>query len=262
MNTIRFERREGIGSIVLANPPFNRVDKEYSSLLHEAVHAASESDIRVLLVRAEGPNFSLGGEVREWPGKDVNWFRTFVAEVNASYRAIEALRVPTVAAVRGLAFGGGFELALACDFLIASETAVFRCVEVTTAMLPIAGALQRLAERVGRARASRFSMLGEPIPGAQAGALGIATHVVPDTQLESEADALARRLASGPTRSYAATRTLLKAWSSGGVTAADAVMLDVTMDLYDGSDAQRGFANTAKAFDANVEPPEMVFDGK
>jgi hypothetical protein len=73
---------------------------------------------------------------------------------------------------------------------------------------------------------------------------------------------LARRLASGPTRSYAATRTLLKAWSSGGVTAADAVMLDVTMDLYDGSDAQRGFANTAKAFDANVEPPEMVFDGK
>jgi len=262
MNTIRFERREGIGSIVLANPPFNRVDEKYSLQLREAVHAASESDIRVLLVRAEGPNFSLGGEVREWPGKDVNWFRTFVAEVNASYRAIEALRIPTVAAVRGLAFGGGFELALACDFLVASETAVFRCVEVTTAMLPIAGALQRLAERVGRARASRFSMLGEPIPGAQAAALGIATHVVPDAQLESAADGLARRLASGPTRSYAATRTLLKAWSCGGVTAADALMLDVTMDLYNGSDAQRGFASTAKAFDANVEPPEMVFDGK
>ncbi len=262
MSTIRFERREGIGSIVLANPPFNRVDAKYASLLREAVHAASESDVRVLVVRAEGPNFSLGGEVREWPGKDVNWFRTFVAEVNASYRAIEALRVPTVAVVRGLAFGGGFELALACDFLMAAENAVFRCVEVTTAMLPIAGALQRLAERVGRARASRFSMLGEPIPGAQAAALGIATHVVPDARLDAEADALARRLASGPTRSYAATRTLLKAWSSGGVTGADAMMLDVTMDLYDGSDAQRGFANTAKAFDANVEPPDMVFDGK
>ncbi len=127
MSTIRFERREGIGSIVLANPPFNRVDAKYSSLLREAVHAASESDIRVLVVRAEGPNFSLGGEVREWPGKDVNWFRTFVAEVNASYRAIEALRVPTVAAVRGLAFGGGFELALACDFLVAAENAVPCC---------------------------------------------------------------------------------------------------------------------------------------
>ena len=95
MSTIRFERREGIGSIVLANPPFNRLDVRFSSALREAVHAVSESDIRVLVVRAEGLNFSLGGEVREWPGKDVNWFRTFVAEINASYRAIEALRVPT-----------------------------------------------------------------------------------------------------------------------------------------------------------------------
>ena len=159
MNTIRFERRDSIGSIVLANPPYNRINLQYAASLREAVHAASESDIRVLVIRAEGPNFSMGGEVREWPGKDIHWFRTFVSDVNASYRAIEALRVPTVAVVRGLALGGGLELALACDFLVAAEDAVFRCVEVTTAMLPIAGALQRLAERVGRGRASRFSML-------------------------------------------------------------------------------------------------------
>src|SRR6266566_5009925 len=258
MSTIRFEQDGAIGSIVLSNPPFNRIDSAYATNLLDAVHRASESSIRVLVVRADGPNFSFGGEVREWPGKDVNWFRTFVAEVNQSYRAIEALRVPTLAVVRGAAFGGGFELALACDFLVTADSAVFRCVEVTTAMLPIAGALQRLAERVGRARASRFSMLGEPIPGAEAGALGIATHVVPDDRLDAEADALARRLASGPTRSYAATRTLLKAWSSGGVSGADLVMLDIAMELYNGPDAQRGFANTAKAFDADIEPPPMV----
>ena len=262
MSTIHFERRGGIGTIVLANPPFNRIDLQYASSLREAVHAASESDIRVLLVRAEGPNFSMGGDVREWPGKDIHWFRTFVADVNVSYRAIEALRVPTVAAVRGLVFGGGFELALACDFVVAAEDAVFRCVEVTTGMLPIAGALQRLAERVGRARASRFSMLGEPILGKQAGELGIATHVVPDAQLDAEAEALVQRLASGPTRSYAATRTLLKAWSGGGITAADAVMPDITMELFNTQDVQRGFINTAKAFDDNVEPPEMTFEGK
>jgi enoyl-CoA hydratase/carnithine racemase len=184
------------------------------------VHEASESDIRVLLVKAEGPNFSLGGEVREWPGRDVNWFRTFVAEVNVSYRAIEALRVPTIAAVRGLAFGGGFELALHCDFIVAAQNAVFRCVEVTTGMLPIAGALQRLAERVGRARASRFAMLGEGIAGAEAGQLGIATHVVPEAEVEATAETLAQALAKGPTKSYTATRTLLKAWSAGGVPAA------------------------------------------
>src|SRR6202045_2863846 len=262
MDTIRVEQKGAIGSIVRATPPFNRLDLRFSKALREAVHSASESAIRVLVIRAEGPNFSFGGEVREWPGKDVNWFRTFVAEVNASYRAIETLRVPTMAVVQGVAFGGGFELALACDFLVAAKSTVLRCVEVTTAMLPIAGALQRLAERVGRARASRFAMLGEPIPGATALELGIATHAVPAAELADTANDLARQLATGPTRSYAATRTLPKAWSSGGVGAADLVMLDIAMELYNGQDAQRGFANTAKAFDADIEPPTLVFEGK
>jgi enoyl-CoA hydratase/carnithine racemase len=164
--------------------------------------------------------------------------------------------------VQGIAFGGGFELALACDFLVAAENATFRCVEVTTAMLPIAGALQRIADRAGRARASRLAMLGEPISGREAGALGIATHVVAEHDLTATAAALVRQLATGPTRSYAATRTLLKAWSSGGLAAADLVMLDVAMELYNGADAQRGFVNTAEAFDKDIEPPPLVFEGK
>jgi enoyl-CoA hydratase/carnithine racemase len=129
-------------------------------------------------------------------------------------------------------------------------------------MLPIAGAPQRIAERAGRARASRFAMLGEPISGRDAGALGIATHVVPENELAAAAATLAQRLASGPTRAYAATRTLLKAWSSGGVAAADLVMLDVAMELYNGPDAQRGFANTADAFNKDIEPPTLVFEGQ
>src|SRR6266403_414566 len=108
MTTIRFERDGAIGNIVLANPPFNRLDLRFAEALRIAVHQASKSDIRVLVVRSEGPHFSFGGEVREWPGKDVTWFRTFVAEVNASYRAIEALRIPAVAVVQGVAFWGGF----------------------------------------------------------------------------------------------------------------------------------------------------------
>jgi enoyl-CoA hydratase/carnithine racemase len=260
--TIRFERQNAVGRIVLANPPYNRLDLQFSECLRQAVHDASQSDIRVLVIQAEGPHFSFGGEVREWPGKDVNWFRTFVAEVNLSYRAIEALRVPTLAAVQGVAFGGGFELALACDFIVATENAVLRCVEVTTGMLPIAGALQRLAERVGRGRASRFAMLGEPIPGSLAGQLGIATHVVPEAELARAVEALAQKLAVGPTKSYTATRTLLKAWSGGGVPAADAMMLDITMDLFNTEDCTRGFLNTAKAFDRDIEPPDMVFNNR
>jgi Enoyl-CoA hydratase/isomerase len=176
-------------SIVLANPPFNRIDSAFATNLLDAVHRASESAIRVQVVRAEGQYFSFGGEVREWPGKDVNWFRTFVAEVNQSHRAIEAFRVPTLASVQGIAMGGGFELALACDLIVAAEDAAFRNVEVTTGMLPIA-------------------------------------------------------------------------WGNGGVAAADAVMLDITMDLFDSADARKGFAVSAKAFDENIEPPPLTFDGR
>lgn len=262
MKTIRFERDGAVGAIVLANPPLNRLDVRYAACLRDAVHEASESDVRVLVVRSEGPNFSLGGEVREWPGKDVNWFRTFVQEVNLSYRAIEALRVPTVCAVQGLAFGGGFELALACDFLLMADDAALRCVEVTTGMLPIAGGLQRLAEQVGRKRAARFAMLGEPIAAAEALELGLASEVVAPGELRAATDRLAGHVAQGPTRSYAATRTLLKAWSAGGIAGADAVMLDVTMDLFHTEDVTQGFLNTAAAFDADREPPPMVFEGR
>ena len=262
MKAIYFEQHGGVGKIVLANPPKNMLDRRYSECLREAVHEASESDIRVLLITSDGPHFSFGGEVRDWPGKDINWFRTFVAEVNHSYRAIEALRVPTVAAVRGIAFGGGFELALNCDFVVAAEDAVFRCVEVTTGMLPIAGALQRIAERAGRVRASRLSMLGEPISGRQAADLGIISHAVPAADVDAVVDELVGRLARGPTKSYAATRTLLKAWSAGGVPAADAILLDVTMELFNTQDCTDGFISTAKAFDLDIEPPEITFQGR
>src|ERR1700743_3932826 len=104
MTTIRFEREGATGKIVLANPPFNRLDLRFAEALRVAVHQASDSNIRVLVVGGEGPHFSFGGEVREWPGKDVNWFRTFVAEVNRSYRAIDALKIPPVAAVPGIGF--------------------------------------------------------------------------------------------------------------------------------------------------------------
>src|SRR5258706_13857000 len=117
--TIRFERKDAVGRIVLANPPYNRLDLQFSECLRQAVHDASQSDIRVLVIQAEGPHFSFGGEVREWPGKDVNWFRTFVAEVNLSYRAMKALKVATVAPLRGVAFGGGSGLAMPGAFIAA-----------------------------------------------------------------------------------------------------------------------------------------------
>ena len=176
MTTIRFEQDHGVGTIVLANPPSNRIGSQFAVDLRAAVHDASLSDSRVLVIRSDGPNFCMGGNVPEWPGKSADWFRTFIAECNSSFHAIEALRIPTVAVVRGGAIGGGFELALACDFLVAAEDATFFAVEIRSGNIPLAGGLQRLAERVGRARAAKLALLGEPFSGIIAGDLGIATH--------------------------------------------------------------------------------------
>jgi enoyl-CoA hydratase/carnithine racemase len=262
MQVIRFEQQNTVGHIVLANPPKNLIDSSFSNSLKRAVHEASEGDIRALLVRAEGPNFSQGGDVLDFLQKDTNEFRTFIAECNQSFRAIEALQIPTVAAVRGAAFGGAFELALACDFIVAAEDAVFRCIEVSVGSAPVAGAVQRLAERIGRSRAARYTMLCEPMSGIVAGELGIAGFVVPAHEVEATALKLAEELSTGPTRSYAAIRTLLKAWSGGGVPSADAMILDVTMSLHSSEDAKRGRTARAEAIRMGIEPPKVVFTGR
>src|ERR1700719_2198927 len=182
---------------------------------------ASLSDSRVLVIRSDGPNFCMGGNVPEWPGKSADWFRTFIAECNSSFHAIEALRIPTVAVVRGGAIGGGFELALACDFLVAAEDATFFAVEVRSGNIPLAGGVQRLSEPGGGGRGALLPLVGEPFSGIIAGDLGIATLVVPEADLDETSRNLVHKLANGPTKAYAAARTLLKAWSAGGIAAAD-----------------------------------------
>jgi enoyl-CoA hydratase/carnithine racemase len=196
--------------------------------------------------------------VLDFLGKDTNSFRTFIGECNQSFRAIEALQIPTVAAVRGAAFGGAFELALVCDFIVAAEDAIFRCIEASVGSAPVAGAVQRLAERIGRSRAARYTMLCEPMSGTVAGQLGVATFVVPAHDVDATALKFVQELSTGPTRSYAAIRTLLKAWSGGGVPSADAVILGVTMALHSSEDARRG----AEAIKKGIEPPKIVFTGQ
>jgi enoyl-CoA hydratase/carnithine racemase len=262
MSVIRFERQENIGHIVLANPPSNLINSRFCEALKEAVHQASSTDIRALLVRAEGADFSHGGDVLDFIDKDFNEWRTFICEIHHSYRAIEALQIPTIAAVRGACYGGAFELALACDFIVAADSAVFQNIEASVGSAPVAGGVQRLAERAGRAIAARYTMLSEPMSGETAGKLGVAAFVCPDAEVDDVATKLATRLSNGPTRSYAAIRALLKAWAGGGVPAADSVLLDITMGLHGTEDARKGRTARAEATRRGVQPEPVVFAGR
>ena len=262
MRSIYFERRQNVGHIVLANPPSNLIAADFADSLETSVREASKADIRALLIRAEGPDFSKGGDVLDFIGKGFDDWRTFIAQIHHTYRSIEGLQIPTIAAVRGAAFGGAFELALACDFIVAAGNATFRCIEASVGSAPVAGGVQRLAERAGRAYAARYAMLSEPMSGTTAGQLGVAAFVVDKDQVERVAGDLATRLANGPTRSYGAIRALLKAWSGGGVPGADVLTLDLTMGLHTTEDARKGRTARAEAVARGEEPAPVVFLGK
>ena len=178
MSTLRFEENGNTGFITLTDPPDNKIGSAFNKEFREALHEVAVSDVRALVVRSEGENFCNGADVLEFAKLEPKIFRTLVNEVHLSFRLLESLRIPTIASVQGMAVGGGFELALACDFLVVEASATLFSVEVMGGMLPGAGGIQRIADRLGRARTIRMMLLAEPISGEQAAALGIATHVI------------------------------------------------------------------------------------
>jgi enoyl-CoA hydratase/carnithine racemase len=121
MPSVRYEKLGAVGHIILCDPPHNFLNVEFCDQLRAAVMSATADDLRAVLVRAEGPNFCGGGDPAVMPNLTFDAFRVFITEYNRSYRALEALQVPTVAAVRGNVFGGGVELALSCDFIVAAR---------------------------------------------------------------------------------------------------------------------------------------------
>jgi 2-(1,2-epoxy-1,2-dihydrophenyl)acetyl-CoA isomerase len=119
---------------------------------------------------------------------------------------------PVIAAVNGPAVGIGCSLALCSDLILAAESAYFLLAFVNIGLVPDGGSSLFLPTRVGMARATELSMLGERLGAAQALQWGLINRVVPDASLRGEAAALAARLASGPTRSYAGTKRQLNNW--------------------------------------------------
>jgi enoyl-CoA hydratase/carnithine racemase len=154
-------------------------------------------------------------------------------------RRVEALPFPTVFAAHALCLTAAFELALACDLVVAAASARFGLVEVVIGATPSMGGTQRLAARAGSGRALELVMTGELFDAATLERWNVVNRVFPDAEFAAASLELARRLADGPTRAHAATKRVVRAFERGGVPGADDVLPEVSGALLETDDARR-----------------------
>jgi enoyl-CoA hydratase/carnithine racemase len=249
-----------IATVVLNHPNGNRINFRMREELLSAFERIASSTARVLIIRGVGDDFCAGGDVREWPGLPSEGLRPRVEVFADALDLLERLQIPTIAAVQGSCRGGGFELALACDLIIAAQSARFSFPEARLGILTLQGGVVRLAERIGRSKAIEMAFLCEPLAADRMAAWNVVNQVVADTDLDREAYALAFRLAAGPPRAYAATKVLLDAWSRENWKGGRAVLYDISMPLFDAPDVQTALRNAAAAIDAGKPSPEAIFD--
>lgn len=171
-----------------------------AALDQEIAAVAADSAARVLLLSGGGEKaFVAGADIAEMQSLDATQAAAFSQAGMRVMHALEALPVPVIALVNGYALGGGCELALACDWIIASERAVFGQPEVNLGIPPGFGGTQRLLRRVGRARAMELVTTGRQVRAEEALAIGLVTQVVPPTALMETGLAAARSIAAkGP----------------------------------------------------------------
>ena len=216
--TVQVERRGAVATITLNRPEaMNAVNPELGADLLQAIRDATDDDgVRAVVLTGAGRAFCSGADLKAGLHTGEDGMPDLGHVLRDRYHPIiEGLRTmpkPVVAAVNGPAVGIGLSLALAADLVIARESAYFLLAFVNIGLVPDGGSSLLIPERIGFTRAAEMAMLGERIPAAQALEWGLINRVVADSELTAEVDALADRLAAGPTRSYAATKRQLNAW--------------------------------------------------
>src|SRR6202035_1660668 len=174
---------------------------------------AADGSVRAVLITGAGRGFSSGADLKAGFDPAEDGMPNIRKELHDIYHpaiaGVRRLAKPVVAAVNGPAVGIGCSLALACDLIMAGESAYFGLAFVNIGLMPDGGSTAFVPPAVGRARAFQMALLGERVSATQALDRGLVNWVVPDEQLMSEAGALADRLSRGPTRSYASSKEAL-----------------------------------------------------
>ncbi|HET8599912.1 MAG TPA: enoyl-CoA hydratase-related protein [Segeticoccus sp.] len=245
----------GVLLITLNRPPANAIDVRTSRLLHEAfVRLADDPDLRVAVLTGAGDRFfSAGWDLKaaaQGEAPDADHGPGGFAGLTEFFN----LAKPVVAAVNGLAVGGGFELALAADLLVAAEHAEFAVPEVRLGLVPDSGGMIRLPQRLPRAIATELLLTGRRMRAAEAGRWGLANRVVPGPELRDQAVALAEEICAAAPLSVAAVKEVTRTTESVGAAEGFRLMRDAQLHAYQRVLASEDAKEGARAFEEKRPP--------
>jgi enoyl-CoA hydratase/carnithine racemase len=243
--------------LTLDHGTLNLFDRELFDSFAEHVRALAADPPRGVLVRAAGRVVSGGVDVHEFEPLTAETGGALWRELLEAVQLLEDLPCPTIFAAHGLCLTAAFEIALACDLLVASESARFGLVEIVVGLTPSMGGPQRLAERAGPARAKQLIYTGELFGARALEAWNVINTVLADDEFDDRALALAARIAGGPTRAHAATKQIIRTQVESGTRAADAIVPDVSGALFATEDLQ----NAVRSFLADG-PGKAVYEGR
>jgi enoyl-CoA hydratase len=215
-NTVITTRESPIATVQINRPDvLNALNEEVLDELVKALTALDDDDaIRCIVLTGNERAFAAGADIKEnfVTATPVSMLKQ---DLTTRWEAIRRIRTPIVAAVSGYALGGGCELAMICDIIVASETAQFGQPEINLGIIPGAGGTQRLTRTVGKYRANEIILTGRRIKADEAKAIGLAAQVFPAASWLEDAKALARTIAEKPpVAARLATEAVDLAWNS------------------------------------------------
>ncbi|MCP3740992.1 enoyl-CoA hydratase [Rossellomorea sp. BNER] len=214
VRVVSWSKIENIATIVINNPPVNVLNKEViEQLCLVADEIESDCNVKVVIVTGAGEKaFVAGGDIKgfpDWIGKGVEMAKQKSLWLQEALNKIECLPQPTIAAINGVALGGGCELAMCCDIRIAEEKVEIGLPEIKLGLFPGAGGTQRLSRLIGKARAKEMIFTGEPLNAEAAKEIGLINHVVSNGEGLEEAKKLAERICNHSSPSlYFAKRSI------------------------------------------------------
>ena len=257
--TLKWARKDGVAAITLSRPEkLNAISPAMISDLLRAIDEIGRDDaVRAVLLTGEGKAFSAGGDLESLLSQPSGPVETLAMSQQGAdlITGIRTMPKPWVAAVNGPAIGAGCNLALACDIILAAESAKFSLAFISLGLHPDTGGVYLLSRLVGTARACELIFTGKTIDAREAEHIGLINRVVPASELEKEARGLATALAHGPSKAIGmAKRTIYEAVTMDMATVleAEARAAALTMST---EDAREGIR-------AILERRKPVFKGK